>query len=628
MASHKRKSVVSTDTAMSFAHANPFDTLASDDMDIQDAILVASKNNNSKKQKTAHVVEHEQNEDQDVKMVTNSKGAITHATSGTACLDLFFHGMIRGCTNEKLTSLLSQAWCESPQATLAIILNTRDCRQGKGEKEVAYQAMMWLRQHHPHTYQLNLEYFVQQGYFKDLLVLAHRTLELKLPCLKSDVYPHDEPLELQILAKQLQQDFKIIQEYEEKKSTEVQKPSISLAAKWAPSEKSTWAKHPDKIKSKLPLRLASLLFPQPSSNLFEQYRKFISHLRKYLHLVETKMCQNQWSRIMFEKVPGRAHHLLRKAFNTHTPELYDSYMKKVQEGKSKIKSAGLHPHEIIESYLNFFNRRHFYIQRDPEFKEERVDPTIEAQWNDMVTKLKDLPTGSLGKAIALVDVSGSMTQLPFSSYMNNPFPTFALRQNKNTATIARPPPINVAVTLGLIIAQLAKPPFANHILTFESQPKWFHLSGETLFERVEQLLKAPWGGSTNFIAAFELLLKIAVDNQVPPEDMPTTFFVFSDMQFDQAAENKQTNFQHVQHLYHQAGYTMPHLVFWNLAASTHDVPTSADQKNVSFLSGFSPQLMKHVMEQDDLNEITPFLLLCHVLKPYLQNIHIDERDMV
>jgi hypothetical protein len=182
--------------------------------------------------------------------------------------------------------------------------------------------------------------------------------------------------------------------------------------------------------------------------------------------------------------------------------------------------------------------------------------------------------------------------------------------------------------LGLIIAQLAKPPFANHILTFESQPKWFHLSGETLFERVEQLLKAPWGGSTNFIAAFELLLKIAVDNQVPPEDMPTTFFVFSDMQFDQAAENKQTNFQHVQHLYHQAGYTMPHLVFWNLAASTHDVPTSADQKNVSFLSGFSPQLMKHVMEQDDLNEITPFLLLCHVLKPYLQNIHIDERDMV
>merc|ERR1712159_933811 len=94
--------------------------------------------------------------------------------------------------------------------------------------------------------------------------------------------------------------------------------------------------------------------------------------------------------------------------------------------------------------------------------------------------------------------------------------------------------MEVCVALGLLVAELAPGPFKNHVLTFESQPKFHKITGSTLAKKVYNLLRAPWGGSTNFAKAINMVLEIAIRNKVPQDQMPKLLFIFSDMQFDQA----------------------------------------------------------------------------------------------
>ena len=106
-----------------------------------------------------------------------ANGAPTFSTSGSAPLDLFFNGLVRGCSKEKLHQLLTASWHSNPRTTLQLIAHSRDCRNGKGERLVSLQSLLYLRTHKPLTYLSNLLLFLKCGYFKDLLVLAQMVEE-------------------------------------------------------------------------------------------------------------------------------------------------------------------------------------------------------------------------------------------------------------------------------------------------------------------------------------------------------------------------------------------------------------------------------------------------------------------
>ena len=102
--------------------------------------------------------------------------------------------------------------------------------------------------------------------------------------------------------------------------------------------------------------------------------------------------------------------------------------------------------------------------------------------------------GNLGKAIFMVDVSGSMTA-------DNSNPLFA------------------AVGMGICGSQLTHPVFQNRFITFESTPKWHILSeGDSFHQKVKSTLSASWGGSTNFQAAMIALVD-GILMEVPTEDI-------------------------------------------------------------------------------------------------------------
>lgn len=78
--------------------------------------------------------------------------------------------------------------------------------------------------------------------------------------------------------------------------------------------------------------------------------------------------------------------------------------------------------------------------------------------------------------------------------------------------------------------------------------------------------------NTDFRAVFlDLLLPLAKNNNVKPENMVKRLFVFSDMQFNSAntgstASDWSTAYDDIEKAYKEAGYEVPQLVFWDIAA--------------------------------------------------------------
>ena len=93
--------------------------------------------------------------------------------------------------------------------------------------------------------------------------------------------------------------------------------------------------------------------------------------------------------------------------------------------------------------------------------------------------------------------------------------------------------MEVAIALGLIVSELTDEPFKNKLITFSAEPRLHTVEGATLKERVANVSLMDWGGNTDLLAVFKLLLENAKANL--GAQMIEKLFVFSDMQFGEAA---------------------------------------------------------------------------------------------
>jgi Mg-chelatase subunit ChlD len=210
---------------------------------------------------------------------------------------------------------------------------------------------------------------------------------------------------------------------------------------------------------------------------------------------------------------------------------------------------------------------------------------LNSQWRDNATQ-----TGALGKMIAMVDVSGSMTG----------------------------DPMNVAIALGIRIAE--KSVLGKRVMTFSAKPSWVNLEGYNDFiSQVEVVRRAGWGMNTNFHAALDTILDAIIQNKMEPEDVQDMVLVIlSDMQMDQGdSRDRHSLYEVMKAKYEAAGirvhgraYKPPHILFWNLK-STSGFPSLSSQPNASMMSGFSPALLNMFCEQgmEALQSCTPWSLL-------------------
>jgi hypothetical protein len=126
-----------------------------------------------------------------------------------------------------------------------------------------------------------------------------------------------------------------------------------------------------------------------------------------------------------------------------------------------------------------------------------------------------------------------------------------------------------------------------------------------LYDTVTGMACADWGMNTDIGAVFlRLLLPLAIEHKVKPEDMIKRVFVFSDMQFDlgtemyaQVPDAWETNYDVIERAFKEKGYDVPEIVYWNLS-SYNTVEVLGDRKGVALMSGFSPSMLKIFMGED------------------------------
>ncbi|KDR69884.1 hypothetical protein GALMADRAFT_255745 [Galerina marginata CBS 339.88] len=424
-----------------------------------------------------------------------------------------------------------------------------------------------------------------------------------------------------LFADQLIKDVKVLDELEKLEPGEGDRiallKTISLAGKWAPTPDlshdrvtniataiseliyaSQAFQHPSALRSPLPAEERGAL-------LRSFYQRWIlTELRRAAALPEPLMSANRWKEIKYNRVASVCMQNNTPHFFRHDPEGFEAYLTSVETNKKSISGATLLPHELVGKVVELGNTAAAAERtgRDKAPKEMQAFKqrlaaaelrVVEAQWKALINSLRE--SGSIDNALAVCDVSGSMGYLGGGNYKKHV------------------QPILPAISLSLVLASLAKPPFNGGFITFSERPQFVQLDLEqSLYDQVTGMSRAHWTMNTDLQRVFvDLILPLAIRNNVKQEDMIKRLFVFSDMQFDSTgAAGKQggrweTNYDAIERRFREAGYEMPEIVYWNLAGEggTKTVEVESGRRGVALMNGFSSAMLKVFMgEQEEAVE--------------------------
>ncbi|KAL0064681.1 hypothetical protein AAF712_008379 [Marasmius tenuissimus] len=432
-----------------------------------------------------------------------------------------------------------------------------------------------------------------------------------------------------LFADRLAEDLRVLEEIQklpknDERTKELQY-KVSLAGKWAPTPGASHDKNTN-IASAIVLLLhhrretLPIDFPRSVENLqptsppsegekaLETLRSFfqrwvLTPLRAAAVVTEPFMAANKWTEIRYNRVPSICMKKNMERFFQHDQVGFEKYLTAVESGKKGISGGTLLPHQVVAKAIELGDATQLQaqgqLQEAKTAKEklkhlksqmaEKQMRVVEAQWKTLIEKLRE--AGKIENAIAVCDVSGSMGNAHYST---------------NTK---HPSPILPALALSMVLAQLAKPPFDSGFITFSADPQYVKLDSTLgLYDSLMKMEQAEWGMNTDFESVFlKLILPLAVKNNIKKEDMVKRLFVFSDMQFDaarqgRAADDWTTSHDVVEKHFKDAGYDVPQIVYWDLAAGG-TVEAQADREGVAMMNGFSPALMKVFMGEDDDEEM-------------------------
>ena len=309
------------------------------------------------------------------------------------------------------------------------------------------------------------------------------------------------------------------------------------------------------------------------------YRKSLVEMTK---VVESQMCAKEWNEINFSHVPSVAASRYKKAFFRNTPEYAKYVAELIKDPKDrtmnvKINAGAVFPYDVLKGAIGGYNKKYNSTELG----------ALQAQWDSMENFIGD------ANVLPLVDVSGSMS-CPAGG-----------RDSKSQTTC-----MDVAISLGLYMADKNKGKFKDTFLTFSGNPELLHLKGN-IVDKIKQMSDSNWGMNTDLVKAMDKILKTAVAGGVPQEEMPEMLMIMSDMQFDQCAKFDDSAMQMIARKFEAAGYELPKIVFWNLNAADN-VPVKYDARGVALVSGFSPAIMVAVLG-GDTEKFTPEAIMLKAL---------------
>eukprot|EP01041_Mallomonas_annulata_P003711 gene3711-7377_t len=605
-------------------------------------------------------------------LIEGENGALAHKSSGERGLDLFFRA-VRNVPTDDLGKLVdslitSISTAEEAANVFVLLFLCRDCRGdgcGKGEKHLFDRMFFLIFENYPETILALLPLIPKYGCYSDLLRLLqaipplteipvsgipstanpsneqkndtikkghkkpfkhiagkkHRqkntssrdaAADLRRLCSKFDAKSpnHYDILRnalVQLYSKQLIEDHQKLAKSAEDLSM---KPQLTFAGKYAPRSDKHFSTGPNKwIKKALQV---AIFGTDPKAS--EKYRRLVSSLSAALNVPEVKMSTKRYQDIDFHHVPAQCLKRFRKAFlnevigedicndeeeitgNRH-PTDEDRVLCR-QHLEENIRSGKVHgkqlaPHELCATFIKakhttrlereLYNQQWKAIRESVQLNISKMNENMTSTNNTTTTATTPKRKIDLGHIVPLSDVSGSMNGTP----------------------------MEVAIALGILVSEINHPAFRDRVLTFDTKPAWVNLSScQDLADKVHMLVRAPWGGRTDLLLAFNLIFDVVRSAKLQAEDIPD-LLILSDMQFDAAVgsynSHTTTTLNLVKEKFHHLGMelygvplAMPRIIFWNLRGDTNGFPATSDFENVQMLSGFSPSLLKCLLYEGEI----------------------------
>jgi len=586
-----------------------------------------------------------------------------------------FSGIVDNTSNEACSNFVKQAYekisnandiSEEGRASFLadLIISAIQCRDirnnGKGRRDQSRAMFLELITIFPETMLKILPELKEYGSWKDYNLLLERFAngqkynDISLEKFVDAIY--------NLYIEQLKADRASYDEWQiqNEKGETTERCKISLAAKWLPKENRSLDRS-TKCAKEIAKRMYPDLFKYDFKSALKKVRIFYAPLQDAIITTEKLECANRFDEIRFQFVPGKCLFKKKKAYlyeKKKGKDLRGSDPKRIQcrenlmnhlvksvNGKATIHGKTVFIHELCNQvYTNWNNLT------------EGDKLVIEAQWLDHVNHFRKLMIEkglAIDKGIVLADFSGSMLG----------------------------DPMNGAMAIAILASTLSEGPFKDKFMSFESKPNWISLSypnskedfdrmthgttnsighffgskknplgewdsnraGKELkfWEKVGVCYTSPWGGSTDFISAHDLILDICTKNKV---SAPEWMIVVSDMQFDQAhrtsgnsyntinrllgisnleeAQRKYVSNQNgvvytynsysiktekwqdhhsiLQQAYKAANVDFPTMIYWNMR-STKSFVTTADKPGVQMIGGFSTMQLKLFLEEMELD---------------------------
>lgn len=472
-------------------------------------------------------------------VTTTDNGALTHVSSTSSLVDLFGSGgAYRNRSEEDVVRLFSKAYAEDKVLALKTLFYIRDIRGGQGERRFFRVATKYLANAYPDDLKQVLAFIPEYGRWDDLIELIDTPVGSYVGEIIKDQFDKDVTANLCYMVS--------------KGSADVE---FSLLAKWLPSAS---------VKNKEKRKQLRIILSVLGVN-HAQYRGLLSPLRKRLDLVETKITNNNFKAIQYDKIPSVAGLKYRNLFYRKDEQGYLNFLSEVEKGEKTINSSTLFASDLVDAVFNGSG--------------DKNRQYLNGAWDNLPDYIGDKKE----KSIPVVDVSGSMYGLP----------------------------ISVAISLGLYVSERNDSAYKNHFITFSERPQMQEIKGNDFVDKVRNLRDSDWGYNTNIGRVFNLILDVAVDNNLSQEDMVDKIYVISDMHFDMAiGDNSKTVFEKAKEKFEAQGYVLPEIVFWNVNATGENFPVTMNDLGVKLVSGFSQSLFKDLIGD---TTTTPFEFMLTVI---------------
>jgi hypothetical protein len=460
---------------------------------------------------------------------------------------------------------------------------TRDVRGGKGERRLFHNFVSALYEHDKEAFHKALNLIPEYGCWRDMWELLR-----VIPELEDDIFDVTSRVFKEDLAKCYSD----------------QQTKMTLLAKWLPREGS--GTYPG-LARKLANKIYS--FDDSERKRIVKYRKDTSFMNKALKTVEINMCGKTWAEIKPEAVPGRCLKIHNKAFLNEPTKKHTGKSLRFPDNEDRMECRK-HFQEFVEALAKGEKKAHganvvmpheLVVQALASGTTQDELGINQGQWDSI--REETLKLGGLGKCVPMCDFSGSMNGLPKL----------------------------ISLALGILVSEINHSAFKDHILTFDSEPKWHSFSGKnTLKEKLDSIKgNLGQGLNTNFYKACMRIVEKMKQAKVPVGEEPEDLIVLTDMGFDAASKEGggyyghpmskapewDTQIQQIRDEFKKAGeevwgegngWKPPRIVIWNLSKTFKDFHARADQEGVVQLSGWSPSMLK-ALQKGGVQVLTPYM---------------------